>query len=257
MSRYVDETGIGGRAESFHTTHWSEIFDAKTPDSTRRNAIMDSLLQKYWKPVYCSIRHRGYNNEQAKDLTQGFFQEVVLSSTLVDRADKAKGRFRTFLLTALDHYLASARRKETAKRRAPQGQMVSLESSDLPAMPKARSNMSPDQIFNYVWATEILDEVILHVQDECASSGKDRHWKVFHAKVLVPIIENTPVPTLGEICERYDIENETRASNMMITVKRCFRRILEDQLRLFVRTDSEVEDEFNELLEIVSKKCAG
>ena len=163
MSRYVDETSIGGQANGFHTTHWSEIFDARTSDSARRNVIMNSLLQKYWKPVYCSIRHRGYNNEQAKDLTQGFFQEAVLDSTLVCHADKAKGRFRTYLLTALDHYLVSVHRKETAKRRAPRGQMVSLEDNDLPDMPKAQSNMNPDQIFNYVWATEIIDRVILQV----------------------------------------------------------------------------------------------
>ena len=89
MSRYVDETSIGGQIEGFHTTHWSEIFNAGTSDAERRNVILGRLLQKYWKPVYCSIRHRGYNNEQAKDLTQGFFQEAILDSTLISQADKA------------------------------------------------------------------------------------------------------------------------------------------------------------------------
>ena len=95
---------MGGERESFLSTHWSLINDVKThPEQDR--ALIGLLLQQYWKPVYCYLRRRGYHNEQAKDLTQAFLHEVVLNRHLVDRADPSKGRFRTFLLHALNQYL--------------------------------------------------------------------------------------------------------------------------------------------------------
>lgn len=257
MSKLFDETSMGGEREDFQTTHWSEIFNARTTDGVRQKIVMDRLLRKYWKPVYCCVRHQGYNNEQAKDLTQGFFQEIVLSSNLILQADKTKGRFRTFLLTALNHYLVSMHRKEKAKKRMPLGQMLLLESKDLPELPRARSSMSPDQAFNYMWATEIIDQVIIQVERECCSTNKEKHWQIFRAKILAPIMENEPSPMLRELCEQYGVDSEAKASNMIVTVKRCFRRTLEEQLRRFVRTESEIEDELNELLGIIAKGGAG
>jgi DNA-directed RNA polymerase specialized sigma24 family protein len=257
MSKYSDKTSIGGSKESFQTTHWSEIFDAKTADDIRRSTITDALLHRYWKPVYCYIRRKGYDNEQAKDLTQGFFHEVVLNSNLIRQADQTKGRFRTFLLTALDHYLIDVHRKEKARKHTPRGGFVALEGSDLSSLTTAHSSMTPDQLFNYVWAAEMIDQVISQVKKECCDTGKEKHWNVFHAKILAPIIDNRASPSLKELCGRYGIENEAKASNMIITIKRCFRRVLEDHLRCFVRTDSEIEDEFNELLGIISRGRAG
>ena len=257
MAKYSDKTSIGGSRESFQTTHWSEIFDAGTVDEVRRNIIIDALLQKYWKPVYCYIRRKGYDNEQAKDLTQAFFHEVVLNSNLIRQADREKGRFRTFLLTALDHYLIDAHRKAKAKKHAPSGGFVGLESCDLSGLTTAHSKMTPDQVFNYIWATEIIGQVISQVRKECYDTGKETHWQVFQAKILDPIMDNRTASSLRELCERYGIESEAKVSNMIVTVKRCFRRVLEDQLGRFVREDSDIEDEINELLEVISGGRAG
>ena len=257
MSKYYDKTSIGGSKESFQTTHWSEIFDARTTDDIRRNTIIDALLSRYWKPVYCYIRRKGYENEQAKDLTQGFFHEVVLNSNLIRQADQTKGRFRTFLLTALDHYIIDVHRSEKAKKHTPQGGFVTFEGRDLSSLATAHISMTPFQVFNYVWATEVIDQVITQVKTECYNTSKETHWNVFYTKILAPIIDNQTSPSLRELCDRYSIENEAKASNMIITIKRCFRRVLEDYLRRFVRTDLEVEDEIKELLEIISEGRAG
>ena len=257
MSKYFNETSIGGSQERFQTTHWSEIFSAGTKDDVRRNVIIEALLRRYWKPVYCYVRRKGYDNERAKDLTQGFFCEIVLNSNLIQQADQTKGRFRTFLLTALNHYLIDVHRKEKASKYVPRGGFIAFEDSDLSSLIKAHSKVTPDQIFNYIWATEVIDQVITRVRNECCDTGKETHWHIFYAKILSPIIDNQAGPSLKELCDRYGIENETKASNMIITVKRCFRRILEDHLRRFVQTDSEIEDEISELLEIISGNCAG
>jgi DNA-directed RNA polymerase specialized sigma24 family protein len=257
MSKYNDRTSIGGSNEDFQTTHWSEIFNANTTDDVRRNAIIDALLRRYWKPVYCYIRRKGYDNEQAKDLTQGFFHEIVLNSNLIRQADQTKGRFRTFFLTALDHYLIDVYRKEKARKHAPRGGFVALEDSDLSGLAVAHSGMTANQVFHYMWATEVIDHVVSQVKKECFDTGKETHWQVFQAKILAPIIDNGAGPSLKELCVRYGIENEAKASNMIVTIKRCFRRVLEDHLRRFVRTDTEIEDEINELLGIISGGRAG
>jgi DNA-directed RNA polymerase specialized sigma24 family protein len=257
MSIYSEKTSIGGLEEAFQTTHWSEIFDANTTDDIRRNMVIDSLLHRYWKPVYCYLRRKRYDNEQAKDLTQGFFHEIVINSNLIRQADQTKGRFRTFLLTALNHYLIDVHRREKAKKHKPNGGFITLEGNDLYSLTMVHSSMTPDQVFNYVWATDIINQVISQVKRECCDTAKEKHWDVFRAKILDPIIENKNNPSLKELCKRYNIENEAKASNMIITIKRCFKRVLEDHLRRFVRADSEIEDEFNELLGIISKGRAG
>ena len=87
-----DWTDIGGLRKSFFTTHWSLVEKVKQ-QGDRDMALIGLLLERYWKPVYCYLRRKGYDNEQAKDLTQGFFHEVVLDRHLVERADPAKGSF--------------------------------------------------------------------------------------------------------------------------------------------------------------------
>ena len=85
-----DQTSMGGDAETFLTTHWSLIEDFQTGEDKDR-VLIGLLLQKYWKPVYCYLHRKGYDNEQAKDLTQGFFHEIVLNRNIVQRAEKSEG----------------------------------------------------------------------------------------------------------------------------------------------------------------------
>ena len=117
MAKRHDKTTMGGAKHTFQTTLWSEIQNVKTLDEDKRQIIIGNFLKKYWKPVYCYIRRKGYDNEPAKDLTQGFFHEIVLGHNLIQQADQTKGRFRTFLLTTLDRYVTNVYRRETAQKR--------------------------------------------------------------------------------------------------------------------------------------------
>ena len=82
MSKRYDKTTMGGGEDVFQTTCWTEIINAKTTDETRKKLIINDLLSRYWKPVYCYLRRKGCTNENAKDLTQGFFVDVVLQRKL-------------------------------------------------------------------------------------------------------------------------------------------------------------------------------
>jgi len=256
MERY-EHTSMGGSVEAFLTTHWSVIDKIAADGDTPNQALINELLKKYWKPVYCFLRQKGYDNEQAKDLTQGFFEEVVLERDLIQRAEQARGRFRTFLLAALEQYLARVHRKETARKRIPKDKLVQLEQIDPGELPEPVDGLSPEQSFNYAWVSSLLDKLLAEVQAKCLADDKELHWQIFHERVLQPIMENTRALSLKEICDKYGIEDEKKASNMIITVNRRFRAALKRYLRRSVTRDVEVDEELRELMQIFSRKGAG
>lgn len=121
---------MGGPAESFRTTEWTQVASLRRADEAHRRTVLERLVGRYWKPVYCFLRRKGHANEDAKDLTQGFFVEIVFGSDLLQRASQAKGRFRTFLLTALQCYAADVLKYRHRRRRMPQAGLASLEAID-------------------------------------------------------------------------------------------------------------------------------
>ena len=253
MGKY-GRTEMGGQGGAFETTHWTEILRAQTLDESRRKATMDELLGRYWKPVYCYLRRKGQDNETAKDLTQGFFQEVVLGRDLVQKAESEKGRFRTFLLTALDHYVTSVYRAETAQKRRPEAGLVSLEGPEGHRIPEPAQAASPADAFNHAWAASLLDDALTELEKECAESGKQTHWQVFVARVVEPTMESSTPTPLPELCAKLGINSEMIASNMIITVKRRFRAVLRRRVRKFVDSDDEIDEEIGELVTMLSAK---
>jgi len=211
------------------------------------------LLRTYWKPVYCYLRHKGYDNEQAKDLTQGFFHEVVLGRELIQQADRAKGRFRTLLLRALDRYLVSAHRKKTARKRIPQDILISLEDSTFHELPEAAGNLNSEEVFHYTWVCELLDRMLREVEAECRQRGMAMHWDLFHDRVLSPIITCTESPPLEELCHKYGIASTVKASNMIFPVKRRFQAAAKRLLRKSVASEAQINEEMLELMKFLAK----
>ena len=247
---------MGGSKSAFRTTHWSEIQKAKTWSKTRQRVIIDSLIRQYWKPVYCYLRLRGYDNERAKDLTQDFFHEIVLGKHLIEQADQKKGRFRTLLLRTLDHYRTSVQRAESAGKRRPAEALASLENFEEASLPVASHGMQPDEAFTYFWASALLDEVIAGVKKDCIRDNKQTHWDLFYARVLEPTMNGeVPLP-LQDLCRRFDIDSGTKASNMIITVKRRFQKAISARVRQHVDSDEDVTQEILDLMKILSRNSA-
>jgi DNA-directed RNA polymerase specialized sigma24 family protein len=250
-----DNTDMGGIQERFLTTHWSLLQNIQATDEGDRNrALIGLLLERYWKPVYCYLRRQGCGNEEAKDLTQGFFHEVVLNRHLVDRADLAKGSFRSLLLHALRQYLLDERRKEEAQKRIPRERLVPLDIADPPAIVAAVQALDPEESFNYAWKADLMDRALAEVRESYLREGMETHWCVFRDRVLEPVLQEQPAPSLGQICERYGIENEATASHMLLTVKRRFQTVLKDHVRQTVLAGEGVEEEWQEILKLLEKK---
>jgi DNA-directed RNA polymerase specialized sigma24 family protein len=252
--RDYDQTSMGGQRETFLTTHWSLIEDVKKqPD--KDSALIGLLLKRYWKPVYCFLRRKGYDNEQAKDLTQGFFHEVVLNRHLLERADSEKGRFRTLLLYTLNQYLIDEHRKENAQKHIPKDKLVPLDITDQSILPEMVCQLDAEQSFNYVWKADLLERVLAEVKDRYNKRGMETHWYVFRDRLLEPSLENREAASFSQICQKYAIDDETTASNMLKTVKRLFRSVLEKHVRQTVLSGEAVEEELKEIFKFLKKEC--
>jgi hypothetical protein len=249
---YRDRTDIGGERETFLTTHWSMIQGVKAQEDKDR-ALIGLLLERYWKPVYCCLRRKGHGNEEAKDLTQGFFHDVVLNRRLAERADSSKGRFRSFLLHALNQYLVDEQRKAAAQKRIPKAKLVPLDVVDPPSLPQAVDACDDEQCFNYAWKAELLDRVLAELKEIYMGQGMEAHWFLFRDRLMRPSLDDEEAPALSDLCRQYGIENETKASNMLGTVKRRFQTVLTEHVRQTVISGEVAEEELKEMFTFLKK----
>jgi RNA polymerase sigma-70 factor (ECF subfamily) len=162
-----------GPAREFATTHWSVVLAAGDGDSPQAGAALERLCQTYWYPLYAHVRRRGHDADQARDLTQGFFAEM-LARHAIARADPNRGRFRTFLLTALDHHLHHHHRDAHALKRGGGQELISLDAAEAEQRLdlEPQEHRSPDHEFDRRWALATLDTVRRRLREEVAVSGR-------------------------------------------------------------------------------------
>jgi DNA-directed RNA polymerase specialized sigma24 family protein len=243
-----NDTDMGGSGQAFPSTHWS-LLDRTPRDGDGDAALIDGLLKRYWKPVYCYLRRRGYPNEQAKDLTQGFFHEIVLNRHLLQRADPSKGRFRALLRHALNQYVSDERTRVRTRKRWPRGGLISLGAMDVSVLPRTISSLTPEDCYNYAWLCDLLERILAEVEADCRRDGLDLPWTVFRERIVQPSFGDHVSPSLKELCDKYGIDDEKKVSNMLITVKRRFQAAIRRHVRNTVASDQEVDEEVQELFQ--------
>jgi RNA polymerase sigma factor (sigma-70 family) len=167
----------GGNTPAFDTTRWTLVLRAGSDDDTGRSALAD-LCRAYWLPLYVYVRRRGHSAHDAEDLTQGFFADL-LGRDALRRADQARGRFRTFLLTALTNYLHNAHDHAQAERRGGQVEKLSINTQEAAAVfaQLGDGSLSPDQAFDRSWAIALLDRAMHRLRAEQERLGKGRWFE--------------------------------------------------------------------------------
>jgi len=159
------------------------------------------------------------------------------------------------LLHALNQYLINVQTAEFAKKRIPADKLVPLDMIDPAEAPQAISNLSPDDAYNYAWLSALLDEILSEVETKCYQDGMEIHWNIFRDRVVQSILENVDPPSLVDICEKYGIEDEKKASNMNITVKRRFQVALKQYVRNTVTSETEVTEELEEIMQFLPESA--
>ncbi len=226
---------MGGKNYQFPATEWTKILSP-----LRRENVYSELYEKYWKPLYAYLRGRGFGNEEAKDLVQGFFTDKVLGQELIQKADRTRGRLRNFLLTAVRNYAIIIHRG----RRSQQGLDEKIE--------KPTKSGDPETEFNRAWADELLQEVLKELEAECHRKGKIVHWRLFHEWLLEPDVEADNI-RLADIGVKYGIEDSSKAYNMISNIKERFRAILRNHLIPLVDSDEQVDGEIADFINIFSQ----
>jgi len=229
------------------------LAEVQPTDNSRGHSLIAELVAAYWKRVYCYLRRKGYDNEDGKDLTQGFFEEVVLGRGLIQRADPRRGRFRTLLLTALDRYVANIHRKQTAQKRIPRDRLIPLESVEIGNLPPALSDLSCEESFTHTWIADLLHSVIEQVQADCRNRGMAVHWTLLEQRVLNPILNDEEPPSLAELCAEQGITAPTKASNMIFAVKRGLQATLQRHVRQSVASQADMSEEMADLTRFLAK----
>ena len=172
MDRPADDPGARTAAR-FATTHWSVVLAAGDSASTDSQEALEKLSRAYWYPLYSYARRRGYGGEDAKDLTQAFFERLLAKNFLKDAA-RDRGRFRTFLLTAMKHFLANEQDRAHAVKRGGRDTVVSLDmlmAEDRFADAAGR-DLSPDQAFDRAWAESLMDAAYQRLKSDYVRDGR-------------------------------------------------------------------------------------
>ncbi|HRZ55823.1 MAG TPA: sigma factor, partial [Candidatus Paceibacterota bacterium] len=157
----------------FAATRWTVVLTAARSDTTRGRDALAQLCQMYWYPLYAYVRRKGYSPPDAEDLTQAFFAQV-LEERLVASADREKGRFRSFLLTRLNHFLADEWDRLKAQKRGGGQRVLALEiaTAETRFQHEPVDWRSPDRLYEHRWALTLLERVFDRLHQEYRRDGK-------------------------------------------------------------------------------------
>ena len=176
----VEPVAKGSRL--FTTTHWSVVLAAGQSESPQAAQTLEQLCRTYWYPLYAYIRRRGHGPEDAQDLTQEFFLRLLRKDYLA-QVDSRKGKFRSFLLAAINHFRANEWDRANAVKRGGRVTFLALaHDSAEQRLAEISLERSPERIFERCWALAFLQEVLGRLRDEVDQAGRSAHFaelKVF------------------------------------------------------------------------------
>ena len=239
------------RAGYYPTTHWTQIFQARDLDQTcGRNALGD-LLTRYRSAL---LQHLSWKfqaaPEQAEDWLQSFLEKKVLEYRLMEHADKARGRFRTFLLNALDHFAWDELEKQQAQKRKPaEGFGLMEEAENKPVPTASASGADPGDI---TWARDVLARAIGQTRKWYEAQGTPGTWEVFYLGRIRPMIEGGERPTDQQIGQQCGLPAE-KVSNTITNAMRKFRTELRGVVAEYAADEAEIEEEIRGLIEILRR----
>lgn len=232
----------------FVTTHWSVVVAAGHPEAREAQDALAKLCQAYWQPIYACIRRSGRSREEAEDLTQDFFARLLTRNT-VARACPARGRFRSFLLASLKHFLAHEWEKAQASKRGGGARLLSLDFDTAEtrcAQPVAPGD-TPDRAFDRQWALTLLDLVLGRLRQEYAHSGRDA---LFVGLKDALAGDRTVIP-YRDLGIRLGL-SEGAVKVAVHRLRRRYRELLRQEIAGTVSGPAEVEEELRELFAALS-----
>lgn len=217
---------------------------------TARAQALSKLCQTYWYPLYAYARGRGQSREDAEDLTQEFFARL-LEKNWIDSADPEKGRFRSFLLTAMKRFLADEWDKARAQKRGGGVPLLPLQfdTAETRLSREPADEVTPEQRFERRWVLTLLDEVLERLRRQYAQEG---NAELFAALNPCLVGDRTAQP-YAELAEKLGL-SESAVKSAVHRLRQSYRKLLREEIRQTVATPGEVDEELRHLFEVLGKK---
>ena len=232
----------------FAPTRWTVVLTAAHSDTTHARAALAQLCEAYWYPLYAYVRRKGYSPPDAEDLTQAFFAQVLEEHFIV-AADKDKGRFRSFLLTRLNHFLADEWDRLKAQKRGGGRRLIPLESGTAETRYQIEpvDLRSPDKLFEYRWTVTLLERVFERLHQEYEKDGKaalfdELQGCLAQARAAVPYAEVGARLELSEGALRVAVHR----------LRQRYRDLLRAEIADTVSGPEEVEEELRHLFRVLA-----
>jgi RNA polymerase sigma-70 factor (ECF subfamily) len=239
-------------AGAFPTTHWSEVYSAREAEQEKGRAALGRLLERYQPALLNHLKCKFLLPEaEAQDLWQTFVLDKVLERALLAKADPGRGRFRTFVLNALDHFVISHRRHDRARGRRPPAGFVPLD--DLGPAQEPRREDRPADRTEVIWAQVVLAGALLNLHHECEAQGRMDIWGVFEGRLVRPLLDDAAEVDYEELIDRFGFQSPSQAFNTLNTAKRMFRRHLRAVVAEYARDHVELEEELGYLKRILAR----
>jgi RNA polymerase sigma factor (sigma-70 family) len=231
----------------FATTHWSVVLAAGQTNSPEMEAALEALCKSYWFPIYSYIRRRGHEHQNALDLAQGFF-EMLLEKKNLAGIDPHRGRFRSFLLTVLNGYLANQYDRETAQKRGGGKKIISLDDDTIENRYQLEpaTNLTPDKIYERHWAVAVMQKALDDLAAEFSSAGKTRLFEAL--KIYL-----TTEPSAGDykiIAQQLNMK-EGGIAVSVYRMRQRYRELVRGVVANTVSNPMEIDDEMRHLLELL------
>jgi RNA polymerase sigma factor (sigma-70 family) len=243
------DTDIGGPLHKFPVTNHSAIAGARSEDQLVRGRAFDTILASYWKPAYKYVRLKWQaDNEDAKDLTQGFFANAFEKNHFATY-DARKASFQTFLRTCLDGFVANERK---AGRRLKRGgdmdhyQLDFAAAENELASHSSAPNLNPEEYFHREWVRWMFTLAVEAFRESCEQLGRTVHFQLFERYDLS---DDQSQVSYASLAREFGLE-PTTVNNYLAAARRDFRRIVLEKLREITATDEEFRTEARSLLGI-------
>ena len=232
----------------FVTTHWSVVLSAKAEGSAAADISLENLCRTYWWPLYAFVRRRGYEAHDAQDLTQEFFARF-LAKDFLRSVERSKGKFRSFLLAAMEHFLAKEWRRANAQKRGGGMTFVSIndETAEQPYLQIASPAQSSERIFEQQWATTLLNQATTRLRQEFVESGKE---EMFEA-IKVFLTGEKKAASYAELAAK--LATTEAALKMAVSrMRQRYRELLRAEVANTVSRPEEVDEELHALFAALS-----
>ena len=236
------DTDIGGPLHKFPVTNHSAIVGARSDDQVVRRRAFDTILASYWKPAYKYIRLKWQaDNEDAKDLTQGFFANAFEKNHFA-AYDARKASFQTFLRTCLDGFVANERKAGRRLKRGGDMYQLDFAAAEDELASHAAASLSPEEYFHREWVRWMFTLAVDTFRGRCDESGRAVHFQLFERYDL-----NDDDVSYASLAAEFGLEPAT-VNNYLAAARRDFRRIVLEKLREITATDEEFRIEARSLL---------